>query len=54
MGSSPTLRSTARRRSVVDDFGKRHWLMMIGMSLLAIAAMFGIGFALAFVADKFA
>jgi hypothetical protein len=39
---------------VVDDFGKRHWLMMIGMSLLAIAAMFGIGFALAFVADKFA
>jgi hypothetical protein len=39
---------------VVDDFGKRHWLMMIGMSLLAIALMFGVGFALAFFADKVA
>jgi hypothetical protein len=39
---------------VVDDFGKRHWLMMIGMSLLAIALMFGVGFALAFLADKVA
>ena len=36
---------------MVDDFGKRHWLMMVGMSLLSIAAMFGVGFALAFVAD---
>jgi hypothetical protein len=39
---------------VGDDFGKRHWLMMIGMSLLAIAAMFGIGFALEFFAGKVA
>ena len=39
---------------MVDDFGKRHWLMMVGMSLLAIAVMFGIGFALAFFAEKFA
>ncbi len=39
---------------MVDDFGKRHWAMMIVMSLLAIALMLGAGFLLAFVADKVA
>jgi hypothetical protein len=39
---------------MTDDFGRRHWLMMIGMSLLAIVAMFAAGFALAFLAEKVA
>ena len=32
---------------MTNDFGKRHWAMMIAMSLLAISAMFGAGFLLA-------
>jgi hypothetical protein len=39
---------------VVDDFGKRHWAMMVGMSILAIAAMLGAGFLLAWLAGKVA
>jgi hypothetical protein len=39
---------------VVEDFGKRHWLMMVGMSVLAIALMLGAGFALAWFADQVA
>ena len=36
------------------DFGKEHWLMMIGMSLLAIAVIFGAGFLLEWAAGHFA
>jgi hypothetical protein len=39
---------------MTHDFGKRHWLMMIGMSLFAIAAMLGAGFLLAWLAGKVA
>jgi hypothetical protein len=38
----------------VNDFGRRHYAMMVGMSLLAIAAMFGIGFLLEWVAGRVA
>ena len=38
----------------MGDFGRAHWLMMIGMSLLAIAVIFAVGFLLEFVAGKFA
>jgi hypothetical protein len=36
------------------DFGKRHWAMMVGMSLLAIAVIFGAGLALSWFAGKVA
>jgi hypothetical protein len=36
------------------DFGRRHWLMMIAMSLAAIACMFGVGFLLEWLASRFA
>jgi hypothetical protein len=35
------------------DFGRQHWLLMVGMSLLAIALMFGAGFALEWAAGAF-
>jgi hypothetical protein len=38
----------------MSDFGRAHWLMMIGMSLLAIAFIFGLGFLLELVAGQFA
>ena len=39
---------------MTNDFGRRHWAMMVGMSLLAIAAMFGVGFLLEWAAGRFA
>jgi hypothetical protein len=36
------------------DFGKRHWAMMIGMSLLALAVIFGAGLLLSWFADRVA
>jgi hypothetical protein len=39
---------------MIQDFGKRHWLMMIGMTLLAIAVLFGVGFGLEWAAGKVA
>jgi hypothetical protein len=36
------------------DFGGRHWAVMVGMSMLAIACMFGAGFLLEWVAGRFA
>jgi hypothetical protein len=30
----------------MEDFGRRHWLMLVSMSLLGIAMMVGAGFAL--------
>jgi hypothetical protein len=39
---------------MIEDFGKRHWLMMIGMTLLGIAVLFGVGFALEWAAGQVA
>ncbi len=39
---------------MTNDFGKQHWGMMIGMSLLAIAVIFGMGFLLEWMAGKLA
>jgi hypothetical protein len=39
---------------MIEDFGKRHWLMMIGMTLLFIAVLFGAGFALDWAAGRVA
>jgi hypothetical protein len=39
---------------MIQDFGKRHWLMMIVMTLLTIAVLFGAGFALEWAAGKVA
>jgi hypothetical protein len=36
------------------DFGREHWTLMVGMSLLAIALMFGAGFLLEWLAGSFA
>jgi hypothetical protein len=36
------------------DFGRRHWAMMVGMSMLAIGCMFGAGFLLEWAAGRFA
>jgi hypothetical protein len=36
------------------DFGRQHWALMVGMSLLAVALMFGVGFALEWLAGSFA
>jgi hypothetical protein len=36
------------------DFGRRHWLMMIVMSLVAIALMFGVGFLLEWLTTSYA
>ena len=38
----------------MGDFGRQHWAMMIGMSLLAIAVIFGGGFLLEWVAGRVA
>ena len=35
------------------DFGTRHYAMMVAFSLLAIAAMFGAGFLLEYLAGHF-
>lgn len=39
---------------MIVDFGKRHWLMIIFMSLLAIALMLGAGFLLEWVTTNYA
>jgi hypothetical protein len=39
---------------MIVDFGKRHWVMLIAMSLVAIAVMFGIGFLLEWVTTTYA
>ena len=36
------------------DFGARHWVMLVGMSLLGIVVMLGAGFALEWAAGAFA
>ncbi len=38
----------------MSDFGREHWAMMIGMSLLAIALIFGVGFLLEWAAGRVA
>jgi hypothetical protein len=38
----------------MHDFGRGHYVMMVWMSLLAIAAMFGFGFLLEWLAGRFA
>jgi hypothetical protein len=39
---------------MIEDFGKRHWLMMIRMTLLLIGVLFGAGFALEWAAGRVA
>ena len=39
---------------MTEDFGKRHWLMMIAMTMLAITVLFGVGFALEWAAGQVA
>jgi hypothetical protein len=39
---------------MIVDFGKRHWAMIVLMSLLAIALMFGAGFLLEWVTTTYA
>jgi hypothetical protein len=39
---------------MTNDFGTRHYVMMVAFSLLAIAAMFGAGFLLEYLAGRFA
>ena len=39
---------------MTSDFGRSHWLMMVGMTLVAIAFLLGIGFLLEWVAGRFA
>jgi hypothetical protein len=38
----------------MKDFGRQHWVMLISMSLLAIALIFALGFLLSWFADKVA
>jgi hypothetical protein len=38
----------------VGDFGREHWAMMISMSLLFVALLFGVGFLLEWVAGRYA
>ena len=38
----------------MNDFGRQHWAMMISMSLLAIAFVFGVGFLLEWVVGRYA
>jgi hypothetical protein len=39
---------------MIVDFGKRHWLMLIAISLVAIALMFGAGFLLEWATTTYA
>jgi hypothetical protein len=39
---------------MIEDFGKRHWLMMIGMTLALIVVLFAAGFALEWAAGRIA